>query len=150
MRQAGLRGISRVKGPRTTVPGSGTDDRSDLADRNFVATAPNQFGVADIIYVRTFAGWTYAAFVIDVFSRRVVGWQLSKSLRTALALDALEMGIWNAQQAGADLSKLIHHSYRGVPYLAIRYAQRLAEAGAVASVASRGDSDDNALAEAFN
>ena len=150
MRQAGLRGISRAKGPRTTIGGSGADDRPDLVDRNFTATAPNQLWVADITYVRTFAGWVYAAFVIDVFSRRVVGWQLSKSLRTDLALDALEMGIWNAERAGADLSQLIHHSDRGVQYLAIRYTQRLAEAGAVASVGSRGDSYDNALAEAFN
>ena len=146
----GLRGISRAKGPRTTVPGTGTDARPDLVDRQFVAGAPNQLWVADITYIRTFAGWVYAAFVIDVFSRRVVGWQLSKSLRTDLALDALEMGIWTRQRTGADLSALVHHSDKGVQYVAIRYTQRLAEAGAVASVGSTGDSYDNALAEAFN
>ncbi|MGY1836291.1 IS3 family transposase, partial [Blastococcus sp. SYSU DS0510] len=150
MRAAGLRGISRAKGPRTTVPATDPDTRPDLVDRAFTATAPNQLWVADITYCRTFAGWVYAAFVIDVHSRRVVGWQLSKSLRTDLALDALEMGIWSRQHAGQAVDGLIHHSDRGVQYVAIRYTQRLAEAGAVASVGSRGDSYDNALAEAFN
>jgi len=150
MRTAGLRGITRTKGPRTTIPGLGPDHRPDLVDREFTATGPNQLWVADITYVRTFAGWVYAAFVIDVFSRRVVGWQCSKSLRTDLALDALEMGIWTRERDGADLTDLVHHSDRGVQYLAIRYTQRLAETGAVASVGSRGDSYDNALAEAFN
>jgi putative transposase len=150
MRAVGLRGISRAKGPRTTVPGDGPDDRPDLVDRQFTATAPDQLWVADITYVRTFAGWVYAAFVIDVFSRRVVGWQCSKSLRTDLALDALEMGIWTRARQGLDTQGLIHHSDKGVQYLAIRYTQRLAETGVVASVGSTGDSYDNALAEAFN
>ncbi|MGP5839364.1 IS3 family transposase, partial [Brachybacterium alimentarium] len=100
MRVAGLRGISRSKGPRTTISGRGPDSRPDLVERDFTATAPNQLWVADITYCRTFAGWVYAAFIIDVFSRRVVGWQLSKSLRTDLALDALEMGIWARDHAG--------------------------------------------------
>ena len=101
-------------------------------------------------YVRTSAGWMYAAFVIDVFSRRVVGWQLSTSLRTDLTLDALVMGIWTREHAGQDLSQLIHHSDRGVQYRAVRDTRRPADAGAVTSVGSRGDSYDNALAEAFN
>jgi hypothetical protein len=101
-------------------------------------------------YIRTWSGWVYAAFVIDVFSRRVVGWQLSRSLRTDLALDALEMALWSRQQQTADLSGLVHHSDRGVQYLSIRYTERLAEAGAVASVGSTGDSYDNALAESFH
>ena len=84
MRRRGLRGISRARGPRTTVPGSGPDTRPDLVDRAFTATGPDQLWVADITYCRTFSGWVYAAFVIDVFSRRVVGWQLSRSLRTDL------------------------------------------------------------------
>jgi putative transposase len=102
MRQAGLRGISRAKGPRTTVPGTGPDTRPDLVDRTFRADAPDRLWVADITYCRTFAGWVYAAFVIDVFSRRVVGWQLSTSLRTDLALDALEMGLWTRQREDRD------------------------------------------------
>ena len=150
MRSAGLRGVSRAKGPRTTIPGNGPETRPDLVERDFTATAPNQLWVADITYCRTFAGWVYAAFVIDVFSRRVVGWQLSRSLRTDLALDALEMGIWTREYAGHDVSGLTHHSDKGVQYIAVRYTQRLAEAGAVASVGSTGDSYDNALAEASN
>jgi putative transposase len=150
MRTAGLRGITRAKGPRTTVPGTGPDTRPDLVDRAFTATGPDQLWVADITYCRTFSGWVYAAFVIDVFSRRVVGWQLSKSLRTDLALDALEMGLWTRRCSGRDLGGLIHHSDKGSQYVAVRYTQRLAEAGAVASVGSTGDSYDNALAEAFN
>lgn len=121
MRAAGLRGITRSKGPRTTIPGDGPDHRPDLVDRNLTATGPNQLWVADITYCRTFAGWVYAAFVVDVFSRRVVGWQLSKSLRTDLALDALEMGIWTRQHAGHDVTGLTHHSDKGVQYVAVRY-----------------------------
>jgi putative transposase len=150
MRSAGLRGISRSKGPRTTIPGAGPDTRSDLVQRAFTATAPDQVWVADITYCRTFAGWVYAAFVVDVFSRRVIGWQLSKSLRTDLALDALDMALWTRARHGHDTTGLIHHSDKGVQYLAVRYTQRLAEADAVASVGSTGDSYDNALAEAFN
>lgn len=150
MRADGLRGITRAKGPRTTIPGRGPETRPDLVERNFTATAPDQLWVADITYVRTFSGWVYAAFVTDVFSRRVVGWQLSTSLRTDLALDALEMGIWTRQRDGHDVTGLTHHSDKGVQYVAVRYTQRLAEAGAVASVGSTGDSYDNALAEAFN
>jgi putative transposase len=150
MRAAGLRGISRARSPRTTVPGKGPDTRPDLVQREFVAEAPNLLWVADITYIRTFTGWVYAAFVLDVNSRRVVGWQVSRSLRADLALDALEMGLWTRARAGQDTSALVHHSDRGVQYLAVRYTERLAAAGAVASVGSVGDSYDNALAEAFN
>jgi len=150
MKDLGLRGISRAKGPRTTVPGSGPDTRPDLVERAFVAEAPDRLWVADITYCRTYAGWVYAAFVLDVFSRRVVGWQLSTSLRTDLALDALNMGLWTRAHDGHDTSALVHHSDRGVQYLAVRYTERLAEAGVVASVGSKGDSYDNAMAEAFN
>jgi putative transposase len=150
MKAVGLQGISRLKTPRTTRGGKGGDSRPDLVKREFSASAPNRLWVADITYVRTFTGWVYAAFVLDVFSRRVVGWQLSTSLRADLALDALEMGLWTRTRAGQDTGDLIHHSDRGAQYHAVRYTQRLAEAGAVASVGSKGDSYDNALAEAFN
>jgi transposase InsO family protein len=106
--------------------------------------------VADLTYVRTHAGWTYVAFVLDVFSRMIVGWQVSTSLRTDLALDALDRGLWAWQRAGHDVTGLVHHSGRGVQYRAIRFTQRLAEAEAVASVGSKGDSYDNAMAEALN
>ena len=114
MKAAGLRGVSRVKSPRTTVRAQGLDLRPDLVDRDFTAPAPNHLWVADITYVKTHSGWVYASFVMDVFSRRIVGWQLSTNLYTDLALDALNMGIWTRQHAGADLSQLIHHSDRGV------------------------------------
>ena len=150
MKSAGLRGISRVRVPRTTVRATTPDSRPDLVNREFAAPAANRLWVADITYVRTCSGWVYAAFVLDVFSRRIVGWQLAQNLYTDLALDALNMGIWCRQRDGADLSQLIHHSDRGVQYLAIRYTERLAEAEVVASVGSVGDSYDNAMAEAFN
>jgi putative transposase len=150
MRREGLRGVRRSKSPRTTIPGPLSERPGDLVERQFTADAPDLLWVADITYIRTFSGWVYAAFVIDVFSRRVVGWQVSTTMHTELALDALEMGIWSRQRTDRDLSNLIHHSDRGVQYRAVRYTERLAEANAVASVGSKGDSYDNAMAEAFN
>lgn len=151
MRAEGLRGIAREKTRKTTIgDGAETERPADLVERKFVATAPNQLWVADLTYVRTHAGWVYAAFILDVFSRMIVGWQVSTSLRTDLALDALDMGLWARQRVGQDVTGLIHHSDRGVQYRAIRYTERLAEAEAVASVGSKGDSYDNAMAEAFN
>jgi putative transposase len=129
-------------------PGEAAERPADLVDRRFRAEAPNRLWVCDITYVKTHSGWVYVAFVIDVFSRRIVGWQVSRSLRADLALDALEMAIW--ARRGDKLDELIHHSDRGVQYLSIRYTERLAEAGAVTSVGSRGDSYDNALAESFH
>lgn len=150
MRSAGLCGVIRAKSPRTTRPAPETARPADLVERQFTADAPNQLWVADITYIRTFSGWVYAAFVIDVCSRMVVGWQVATSLYTDLALDALEMAIWRRRHTGADLSGLVHHSDRGVQYRAIRYTERLEQEAAVTSVGSRGDSYDNALAEAFN
>lgn len=150
MRESGLRGLLRDKAPRTTRPAAETDRPGDLVKRDFTAARPNQLWVADLTYGRTSVGWVYAAFVLDVYSRLIVGWQVSTSLYTDLALDALKMAIWRRENQGADLRKLVHHSDRGVQYRAIRYTQRLAEAGAVASVGSKGDSYDNAMAEAFN
>ena len=140
MRAAGLRGLLRDKSPRTTRPAPETGRPGDLVKRDFTAAGPNQLWVADLTYVRTSVGWVYAAFVLDVYSRMIVGWQVSTSLYTDLALDALKMGIWRRQNRGADLGGLVHHSDRGVQYRAIRYSQRLAEAGAVASVGTKGDS----------
>lgn len=151
MRAQGLRGIPREKTHKTTEgEGAETARPEDRVKRQFVADAPNQLWVADLTYVRTHAGWSYVAFVLDVFSRMIVGWQVSTSLRTDLALDALDMGLWAGQRAGQDITGLIHHSDRGVQYRAIRYTERLAEAKAVASVGSKGDSYDNAMAEALN
>ena len=140
----GLEGVRRGKPRRTTTPEAAATRPADLVGRDFSATRPNQLWVADLTYVATWSGFVYVAFVIDAFSRFLVGWQASRSLRTDLALDALEMAIWRRQ---AQLEGLVHHSDRGSQYLAIRYTERLAEAGAVTSVGSRGDSYDNALAE---
>jgi putative transposase len=148
MRELGIAGVVRGKPKRTTIPAVLTDRPGDLVERRFSATAPNRLWVADLTYVRTCSGFCYVAFIIDAYSRRIVGWRVSTSLRTDLALDALEMAIW-ARRDG-DLGGLVHHSDRGVQYLAIRYTERLAEAGAVASVGSKGDSYDNALAETVN
>jgi transposase InsO family protein len=150
MRAEGLRGIPREKTRRTTLGGGAETERpEDLVNRKFTATGPNQLWEADLTYVRTHAGWAYVAFVLDVFSRMVVGWQVSTSLRTDLALDALDMG---PRPGRPGRHRLIHHSDRGVQYRAIRYTERLAEAeaDAVASVGSKGDSYDNAMAEALN
>jgi putative transposase len=149
MRELGLRGVVRGKPHVQTTVGDDTSNRPlDLVARQFRAPAPNRLWVADLTYVKTHSGWVYVAFVVDVYSRFVVGWQASRSLRADLALEALEMALW-ARRA-VPLTGLIHHSDRGVQYLAIRYTARLAEAGVVPSVGSRGDSFDNALAESFN
>jgi putative transposase len=112
MRDLGIRGVVRGKTVRTTFPDEATTRPADLVDRQFRAAAPNRLWVADLTYVKTHAGWVYVAFIVDVFSRYVVGWQASRSLRTDLALDALEMAIW--ARRGEHLDGLLHHSDRGV------------------------------------
>ncbi|WP_253820914.1 IS3 family transposase [Agromyces terreus] len=151
MRSIGLQGIRRDKATRTTNgDGAETGKPADLVKRKFTASAPNQLWVADFTYIRTHSGWVYASFILDVYSRRVVGWQTSTNMRTDLALDALDMGLWERRRTGQDITGLIHHSDMGVQYRAIRYTERLAEADAVASIGTKGDSYDNAMAEAFN
>ncbi len=151
MGELGLSGARRGKAFKVTTRSDERQHRpADLVDRNFTAIAPNRLWVADLTYVKTHVGWVYAAFIIDVYSRMVVGWQLSNSLRSDLAIDALEMAVWNRTRAGQALDGLIHHSDKGVQYLSIRYSERLAENDIVASVGSTGDSYDNAMAEAFN
>jgi len=142
MRDLGLRGATRGKPKRTTIPDNTADRPRDLVDRQFRADEPNRLWVADLTYVRTWSGFVYVAFITDVYSRMIVGWQASRSLRTDLALHALEQAIWDRERAGGDLSALVHHSDRGVQYLSIRYTERLAECGVVNSVGSRGDSYD--------
>ena len=144
MRQMGLQGV--VRGRRykvTTIADKSAERPLDLVKRDFTAERPNQLWVADITYVATWAGFVYVAFVTDVFSRRIVGWRVSNSLRSDLALDALEQAI----HARPNLENLVHHSDRGVQYLSIRYTERLADAGIEPSVGSVGDSYDNAMAE---
>src|SRR5262245_64788709 len=144
MRELNLEGAVRGKRKRTTVASELDERPADLVDRNFRAPAPNRLWVADLTYVSTWSGFVYVAFVIDVFSRSIVGWRVSDSLHAELALDALEMAIW--VRRNQELAGVVHHSDRGVQYLAIRYNERLAEAGAVCSVGSRGGGYDNGLA----
>jgi putative transposase len=149
MDELDLEGVVRGKRKRITTWPAELDTRpADLVERNFTACAPNRLWVADLTYVATWTGFVYVAFITDVFSRSIVGWRVSNSLHSDLALDALEMAIWRRQRQ--DLTGLIHHSDRGVQYLSIRYTERLMEAGAMRSVGSRGDSYDNALAESVN
>ena len=129
MREVGLAGVTRTKSVRTTRPAPVGERPADLVERVFAAPAPNRLWVADLTYVWTVRGFVYTAFVIDAFSRAIVGWRVSTSLRTDLALDALEMAIW---ARGPHLTGLVHHSDRGSQYLSIRYTERLAEAEAVA------------------
>ncbi|WP_411268450.1 IS3 family transposase [Nonomuraea sp. PA05] len=148
MRRLGLSGAVRGDHKRrTTIVEPQASRPADLVQRDFAAPAPNRLWVADLTYIHTWSGFVYAAFVIDVFSRMIVGWQLTDHLRTDLPLDALEMAIWRRSGQAGPLDGLVHHSDRGSQYLSIRYTDRLADAGAVSSVGSRGDSYDNALAE---
>jgi transposase InsO family protein len=138
MKRMGLEGVVRGKAKRTTIP-SDTDPRPlDLVKRNFHADRPNQLWVADFTYVATWAGWVYVAFVIDVFSRMIVGWRVATSMSASLVLDALEQAIWARRVNGG----LVHHSDRGSQYLSIAYSERLSEAGIEASVGSVGDAYD--------
>ena len=146
MREMGLEGVRRGRKSKTTIPDESAERPADLVNREFVATRPNELWVADITYVATWSGFVYVAFVIDVFSRMIVGWRVSKSLRTDLALDALEQALYS--RAVGD--RLIHHSDRGTQYVSFRYTERLLEAGIESSVGSVGDSYDNALAETVN
>lgn len=147
MRDLGIQGATRGKSVRTTLPGDSALQLPDLVKRKFYAPAPNRLWVSDLTYVRTHGGFRYVAFVIDVYARTIVGWRVSNSLKAEIALDALEQAIWARRCGPTELAELIHHSDRGVQYLAIRYTERVAAAGGVTSVGSRGDSYDNALAE---
>jgi transposase InsO family protein len=145
MREMGLHGAIRGRKFKTTLVDSSAVLPADLVNRDFTATRPNQLWVADLTYVATWRGFVYVAFVIDAYSRRIVGWRVSSTLRTDLALDALEQAIYD--RSGDGFEGLVHHTDRGVQYLSIRYTERLLEAGIEPSVGSKGDSYDNALAE---
>jgi putative transposase len=144
MRDVGLRGAVHGKTFKTTIPDTSALRPPDLVDRDFTASRPNELWVADFTYVATWRGFVYVAFVIDVFSRMIVGWRADKSPRTDLVLDALEQALFSRSETEG----VVHHSDRGGQYLSIRYTERLAEAGMERSVGSVGDSYDNALAEA--
>ena len=148
MKRLSLEGVRRGKVVQTTVPDASAPCPLDRVNRVFNAERPNQLWVSDFTYVSTWQGWLYVAFVIDVFARRIVGWRVSRTMRTDFVLDALEQALHDRQPERSDA--LVHHSDRGSQYVSIRYSERLAEAGIEPSVGSRGDSYDNALAETIN
>ena len=143
MRAAGRQGVRRGKRFKTTIGDAGAARPANLVQRDSTAQRPNQLRVADFTYVSTWMGFFFVAFVVDVFSRRIVGWRLSRSMTTDFVLDALEQAI-HARRPGDDL---VHHSDQGSQYLSIRYSERLEDAGITPSVGSVADSYDNALAE---
>jgi putative transposase len=147
MHKQGLVGVRRGKVVRTTVANSAAPCPRDHVNRQFVAARPNQLWVSDFTYVSTWQGFVYVAFVVDVYSRFIVGWRVSRSMTSDFVLDALEQALY-ARQPERD--QLIHHSDRGVQYLSMRYTERLTQAGIAPSVGSTGDSYDNALAETIN
>jgi putative transposase len=149
MRAEGLQGARRGRGFRTTRPDTAAARPPDLVQRDFTAPAPNRLWLVDFTYVPTWSGMAFTAFVSDAFSRRIVGWRTAASMPTELPLDALEMALWTRERAGEDVTGVIQHSDAGSQYTAIRYQSRLADAGAVASIGSVGDSYDNAQAESL-
>lgn len=144
MRQMGLRGVVRGKEVRTTVTDKATPCPTDKVNRQFRAPQPNMLWVSDFTYVATWQGLVDAAFVIDVFARRIVGWRVSRAAHAGFVLDALEQALHDRRPARGGLT---HHSDKGSQYVSIRYTERLLEAGIEPSVGSVGDSYDNALAE---
>lgn len=147
MRREGLRGVVRGKKVVTTRRDDTASRPADLVNRVFTAARPNQLWVVDFTYVPTWSGMCFTAFVSDVYSRRLVGWRTAASMPTELPLDALEMALWVRQRAGQHVDGLVHHSDAGSQYTSIRYSTRLADAGALASIGTVGDSYDNAMAE---
>ena len=153
MRQLGIDGVRRRRKRPKTASARAEECPSDLVEREFTAPGPNCLWVADITYVPTRSGWVYTTFILDVFHREIVGWQVTNHMRESLARDALTMALAAKYRAGEDVSGLVHHSDRGVQggfNWSIRYGETLAESEVVASVGSRGDSYDNAMAEALN
>ena len=147
MRDQGLQGVIRGKKVKTTFSDPAAPNPHDLVNRNFTADRPNQLWVADFTFVSTWQGFAYVAFIVDVFSRFIVGWRVSRHMRTDFVLDALEQALYARRP---EKRRLIHHSDKGSQYLSIRYSERLSEAGIEPSVGSTGDSYDNAMAETIN
>ncbi len=148
MRRLGIEGIRRGKRVRTTVPDNAAAHPMDLVKRQFEVDRPNRLWVADFTYCSTWQGWLYVAFVIDAYSKRIVGWRASSSMTTDFVLDALEQAVYDRRPSEAD--GLVHHSDRGSQGVSIRYTERLGEAGINPSVGNTGSAYDNALAETIN
>ena len=144
MAASSIHGVSRRRGCKTTKRGRERHGIPDLVDRKFTATAPDQLWVADITYVPTWAGFLYLAVVLDVFSRKIVGWSMATHLRTELVLDALGMALTQRRPDG-----VVHHSDQGCQYTSIEFGQRCRRAGIRPSVGSVGDCYDNAMCESF-
>ncbi len=147
MREHGLKGVRRGKAFVTTRPDTSAPRAEDHVKREFHAERPNELWVVDFTYVPTWSGMAFTAFVTDVYSRRIVGWTTMSKMPTDLPPDALEMALWVRDRAGQDVTGVIQHSDAGAQYTALRYSERLADVGAIASIGSVGDSYDNALAE---
>src|SRR5215217_1122987 len=147
MRSAGIVGVSRRRRLRTTRPDVTAPRHPDLVGRNFTATTPNQLWVTDLTYVPTWAGVAYVCFIVDAFSRMIVGWRVAAHMRTTMVLDAVDMARWSR---GTRIQGLRCHSDAGSQFTSIRYGERLAEIGAVPSIGTVADSFDNALAETVN
>ncbi len=147
MSELGIRGVHRGRQPWTTKPDPANPRAPDLVKRRFVADRPNQLWVSDFTYVSTWSGFVYVAFIVDVYSRMVVGWRVSTTMTTSLVMDALEHAIWTRKTV---LKGVIAHSDAGSQYTSIAYTERLAEIGASPSIGTVGDSYDNSLAESFN
>jgi putative transposase len=145
MRQAGIEGVHRRRRMRTTIPDPTAAPAPDLVARAFGAERPDRLWVADVTYIRTWAGWLYLAIVLDAFSRRVVGWAMADHLQTELVVEALNMAVWNRRPPPG----VVHHSDRGCQYTSLTFGRRCREASILPSMGSRGDAYDNALAEAF-
>lgn len=139
MRAAGLQGVRRGRRFVTTRPDAAATRPPDLVNRDFTAARPNQLWLVDFTYVPTWSGMAFTAFVSDAFSRRIVGWRTAASMPTQLPLDALEMALWTRARAGETVTGLVHHSDAGAQYTSIRYANRLLDAGAVASIGTVAD-----------
>jgi len=147
MRSLGIEGVKRSKRVKTTRPDPAATRHSDLVRRDFTATAPNQLWVTDLTFVPTWAGVAYVCFIIDAYSRMIVGWRVASHMKTETVLDAIEMARWSR---GKKLPGLRCHSDAGSQFTSIRYGERLAEIGAVPSIGTVGDSFDDALAETVN
>jgi len=148
MRELGLAGARRGRRIRTTAADAAAARPADLVRREFDPPAPNRTWVADFTYVPTWSGMVYVAFVLDAYSRRILGWRAARSMKTTLVLDALEQAVWTRTREGVvDLSGLVHHTDAGSQYTSIAFTERLAQIGIDPSVGSVGDAYDNALAE---
>ena len=145
LRQEGIVGVHRRRKHHTTRRREGVAPAPDLVERDFTADGPNQLWVADITYVPTWVGFLYVAIVLDVFSRRIVGWSMASHLRTELVLDALEMAIWHRDPEPG----LVHHSDQGCQYTSLAFGRRCKQAGIAPSMGSVGDCYDNSMAESF-